>query len=264
MSLSKYYEKSNDFQPEEIVKGPATREEGWHPETQKESGTFQARDIATPQHNKPVTPEQEKVQPEKQASAPTPPPPDPPPAPKAPQPPPPPPVDMSKYMRIEEAEAKAQARFDEGVAEGLAKAASDYGSAANVLSSICDQLDTLRETIINNSSSELQNFALAIAEKVIRISISELDQTIVSTVSEALQRAVKSDAFTIFVHPEDYEVINGKSAEIVAGINGLTNVIIKTDPGIEKGGAKIESDNCIIDATITSQFELIREEILKI
>jgi flagellar assembly protein FliH len=109
----------------------------------------------------------------------------------------------------------------------------------------------------------LQNFALAIAEKVIRSSISELDQTIVATVSEALQRAVKSDAFTIFVNPDDYDVINEKSAEIVAGINGLTNVIIKTDPAIEKGGAKIESDNCIIDATIPSQFELIRDEILK-
>ncbi len=262
MSLSKYYESTDDFQPEEIVKTPAYRADGWRPEQNAEQKPFEAQQITSP------PPQKSKVKPEKKVaekkdkiSPPPPPEPEPPAPPKEPEPPPPPPIDMSKYILIEEAEARASEQFAQGVEEGLAKAASDYGSAADVLSNICDQLDSLRETIINNSSSELQNFALAIAEKIIRTSVSELDQTIVKTVGEALQRAVKSDAFTIFVNPEDYEIINEKSSEIVAGINGLNNIIIKTDPTREKGGAKIESDNCIIDATIASQFELIREEI---
>jgi flagellar assembly protein FliH len=67
----------------------------------------------------------------------------------------------------------------------------------------------------------------------------------------------------VYIHPEDYETVAANSPEIVAGLTGLNKIVIKKDPAVQRGGAKIESDNCTIDATIASQFELIREEILK-
>ena len=106
------------------------------------------------------------------------------------------------------------------------------------------------------------DFALLIAEKILRISLKEQEQTIVATVEEALQRDVKSDEFTIFIHPDDFESISTRSEDIIAGVSGLSHIVIKTDNTIERGGAKIESENCIIDATIISQLELIREELL--
>jgi hypothetical protein len=112
-------------------------------------------------------------------------------------------------------------------------------------------------------ASKLQEFALSIAERILRISVREQDSTIIATIEEALQRAVKSDEFTIFIHPEDYETVAENSTEIVAGLTGLNKIVIKKDITVERGGAKIESDNCTIDATIASQLDVIREEIKK-
>lgn len=74
---------------------------------------------------------------------------------------------------------------------------------------------------------------------------------------------MKSDEFTIHIHPEDYETVLKNSSEIIAGLTGLNNIVIKKDTTVERGGAMIESDNCTIDATIASQFDVIREEIKK-
>jgi len=153
--------------------------------------------------------------------------------------------------------------FDDGVQKGLEKAEKDYGSATRSIAALCQQLDTVRETIISNSSRELQEFALAIAERIIRTSLRDNDTTIIATIDEALQRAVKSDEFCIYIHPDDYDTVVSKSDDLISGLSGLSNIVIKKDITVEKGGAIIESDNCTIDATIAGQFDVILNEMKK-
>ena len=85
--------------------------------------------------------------------------------------------------------------------------------------------DTVRETIITNSGSELQDFALAIAERIIRSSLRDNNSTIIATIEEALRRAVKSEEFYIYIHPDDYDTVAGKSEELITGLSGLSNII---------------------------------------
>ncbi len=151
--------------------------------------------------------------------------------------------------------------FGLGIAEGLKRAEKDFGSAAAALLELCRQLDRIRETLLKNSAGEMQDLILAIAEKIIRTSVLEQDTTLLATIEEALHSAVKSDEFYIYVNPEDLATVQEKSAELVNGMNGLNNIVIKKDPSVERGGCKIESENCTVDATIASQFELIREQI---
>ncbi len=170
-------------------------------------------------------------------------------------------VDLSDYIDRAEAEKKVIESYRNGLAEGYEKAEEDFGAAARALLLACQQLDTLRSTIISNSSKEFLDFSFALAERLLRISVQEQDHTIVATIEEALRRAVKSDEFTINIHPDDYDTLAAKSAEIVAGLSGLNNIVLRRDSTIERGGARIDSDNCTIDATITSQLEMIREEL---
>lgn len=151
--------------------------------------------------------------------------------------------------------------YQHGIEEGLRRAEADFGSATVALLEICQQLDRIRETLLKNSFGEMQDLAISVAEKIIRSSVREQDETILATVEEAIHSAVKSDEFYIYVNPEDYEIIQQKSADFISGVNGLNNLIIKKDPEIERGGCKVESDYCIVDATIGSQFELIRQKI---
>lgn len=182
---------------------------------------------------------------------------DPPEAPVQPAPVPPPPPGVAT-AEVERLVAEAYAR---GFGNGRQQAEEDYGTATAALLLICQQMDILRETILKNSVGEIQDLVLAIAEKIIRHSVQEQSTTIVDTVEEAIHKAVKSEEFHIFVNPDDYAVVDAKSKELVAGLNGLNSIIVKKDRSIERGGCRIDSDNCTVDATVASQLDIIRDQL---
>lgn len=258
MSLSRYFKNSPDFQAENLVKQTGKITSGWAPDPRKSGRPFQSQQ-PTPTSRPPLLPQEKQENvgeiliPPPQNNSPdvdnTVPP-------AAEQQ-----IDLSQYITRTEAEEKAAAAYKNGAKFVWDKAEQDYGSATRTLILTCQQLDTLRATIMKNSSQELLDFSLAIAEKILRISLREQDHSIVATIEEALRRAVKSDEFTIHVHPDDYDTIVAKSPELVAGLTGLNNVVVRKDSTVERGGARIDSDNCIIDATISCQLEQIREEV---
>jgi flagellar assembly protein FliH len=264
MSLSKYFKDSSAFVAEEIIKAVPSENKGWHSEARPASPPFEPEKITLPRP-KPI-PSAKKVEkpPAQDSSQQTP---DPPQADKVAEPHTKDeekiPIDLSNYVLLSEAQKQADEMYQQGLHDGMTKAAEDYNTATKSLITACEQLEVIRETIVSNSSTELENFAILIAEKIIRLSIREQDTTIVATIEEALQRAVKSDEFTIYINPDDHKIITEKSTDLIGGVSGLSNIVIKTDPAIEKGGAKIESENCIIDATVSSQFDAIREEIAR-
>jgi len=269
MSLSKYYKSSNSFQAEELIKRGDQTPSGWQSSQQKEQLPFQTQPLPTAPAPKDkivtstaqpsaVPPDTtiatenatETAQPTVSEE-------------KLPAPPLEPTIDLSNYLELAIAEKKIADAYQKGLQTGKDKTEQDFVEATKALLSSCQQLDTIRETIIGNSHEELQEFALSIAERILRLSIREQDSTIIATIEEALQRSVKSDEFTIYINPEDHDTVTNNSAEIIAGLTGLNKIVIKKDSTVERGGAKIESDNCTIDATIASQFDVIREEIKK-
>ncbi|SHO50710.1 FliH/SctL family protein [Desulfopila aestuarii] len=175
---------------------------------------------------------------------------------KIPAPPQPPPG--VPHAEVDRLVAEA---YEKGITEGLQQAEHDFGSATAALILVCQQLDTLRETVIKNSVGEIQDLVIAIAEKIIRHSVQEQSETIIDTVEEAIQKAVKSGEFYIYVHPDDYTVIAAKADELIAGMNGLNNIVVKKDTTVDRGGCRVESDNCTVDGTITSQLEIVREHL---
>ncbi len=172
-------------------------------------------------------------------------------------------IDPNRFIERVEAEQLAENAYQHGLSEGLSRADMEFGTAANSLILACQHLDNLRQTLIANSREEMIDFSLAVAERILRLSIRDQDHTIIATIDEALSLAVKSDEYAIHINPDDFEILNAKAVDIISGISGLQNIVIKKDNSIEKGGVFIESDNCTIDATIASQLELIREEIRK-
>ncbi|MGB3222083.1 MAG: FliH/SctL family protein [Desulforhopalus sp.] len=265
MSLSKYYKDSSSFQPEGLIKREDKSPAGWQPSNPSERLPFQSQP--------PLAVSEVKEPPQAESDTKKTPPPE---IPAKndieqqqtikedkPEVPPKPEIDLSQYLEIAVADKRIEDAYQKGLKEGKTKIEQDFESATKALLNICQQLDTIRDTIISNSSSEIQESVLAIAERVLRISVREQNRTIVATIEEALQRAVKSDEFFVYIHPDDYETVAENAAEIVAGISGLNKIVIKKDITVERGGAKIESDNCTIDATIVSQFDIIREEIKK-
>jgi flagellar assembly protein FliH len=151
--------------------------------------------------------------------------------------------------------------YNQGLRDGMKMAEEDFGSSTKALVMACEQVNSLRETVLNNSMDEMENLVLAIAEKIIRHSVTEQNRTIVDTVAEAIRQAVKSDELVIHVNPADFAVIKAKSKEFIDAISGLENVVVQADPAIEQGGCSIDSSTSTVDATIAGQLRMIEEKI---
>lgn len=147
--------------------------------------------------------------------------------------------------------------YNKGLQDGLARAEEDFGSGTKALMMACQEINGLRETILNNSMDEMQNLVLVIAEKIIRHSVTEQDSTIIDTVKEAIHKAVKSDEFIIQVNPSDLTIINAKTKEFIESVNGLENIIVHADPAIDRGGCKVDSSTSTVDATLAGQLQII-------
>jgi len=161
---------------------------------------------------------------------------------------------------IESIQAEA---YDAGVLQGLKQAEADFGSTLAALTLVCEQLSSIRETILKNSKDEMIELVLSLSEKIIRHSVTEQNQTIIDTVESSIQQAVKSSEFYIYLHPDDMLSVQDRTQDFISGLNGLENIVVKADPTVERGGCKIESENCTVDATISSQFKVLQESLRK-
>ncbi len=178
---------------------------------------------------------------------------------KSPVEPLPPPVPPEVTVDIAIIEQNA---FASGIEAGKKQAEEDFENSAQTLLCICTELDSLRETILRNSSSEMKELVLAISEKIIRHSVTEQEETILATIKDAINLAVSSDEFEIQINPEDLIAVQKMKQEIIDSISGLDNIVLKADPTLERGGCKLESTCCTVDASMTSQIKVVHDSIM--
>lgn len=241
MSLSRFYKKNQDFQPENIL--PQGNISGtqpvWGESIIKE--TIEAINVEEPNvketatKEEPVAENPPEVPVEQIEEVYTP-----------PQVPAAPEIDL---------EAIRNEAFLSGVETGRKEADEDFENSANTFHCICNELDKLRETILKNSITEMKELVMDISEKIIRFSLSEQEETIIATIKEAIQLAVKSDEIQILINPDDLKCIEEKKQEIIDSMSGLENIILQADGNIDRGGCKLESSCCTVDATLTNQID---------
>lgn len=272
MSSSKVYKQSSSFLPEKILKNRVDEDLGWNstkftdsepphyspspiyqenlnpptPPTHASRPSSNQPEIQDPLEeiiNKKNTP-QEPHRPKGTSSQSSPPPPE-----------------AQSVDANEKAKKLIEDAYKKGIADGILQAEEDYKTGISTLLAISEQLNTTREIILQNSIEEMQDLVLTIAEKIIRHSITAQDDTIVATVEDAIRQTIKSDEFYVCVNQQDYDIINDKSADLIAQISGLDNIVIKIDNSIEPGGCKVESDFCTVDATIASQLQIVTNQV---
>jgi flagellar assembly protein FliH len=173
--------------------------------------------------------------------------------PPAPVPPPEPSIDV---------EGIRENAFTAGVTAGRKQAEEDFENSAQTLLSICNELNRLRETILQNSVGEMKELVLAISEKIIRHSVTEQNETIVATIKDAIHLAVKSDEFQIQLNPDDLKAVESQKKEIIDSISGLDNIVFKSDATVERGGCTLESTCCTVDASMTCQIKVIHDSVM--
>jgi flagellar assembly protein FliH len=156
----------------------------------------------------------------------------------------------------EEAGSIRDAAAQEGFKAGLEKAQSDIEQIKNALISFINAKQEVFEYI----APDILEISIDIARKIVKKEIEQNPQIVLETITDVLKTISNEETkISIRVNPTQLALAKENLPEIISssGLEVRTNVV--SDDTIKVGGCIIQSSNGIVDATVDTQLEIIKE-----
>ncbi len=150
-----------------------------------------------------------------------------------------------------------QAAFERGRQSGIDEVEAQLRQSTQALAAACNEINGLKEKILQRSSDDMLRLVLAIAERVVNAELSVNEEVIARTVQQAISVAVSADEFRIKVNPEDLQVVQERKPLFVASLSGLSHIEFVADVSVTRGGCILESPLGRVDATLEAQYDAI-------
>lgn len=144
----------------------------------------------------------------------------------------------------------------EGYKAGIEEAKADI---ENLNTSIQNFMNAKQE-IFEYIAPQILDISLDIARKIINKEVTQNPELILETISDVLNTVSKDETkVNIKVNPSQAGIIEEHINEILSnsGLDFKTNII--SDDTIEEGGCIIQTKNGIVDASISTKIEIIKE-----
>ena len=144
----------------------------------------------------------------------------------------------------------------EGYKVGIESAQQDIGHLKNVIQNFMNSKNEVFEFI----APDILEISIDIARKIVKKEISQDPELILGTILDVLKTISKEEPrINIRVNPSQIGIAKENIPQITEsiGLESKTNVI--PDDTIETGGCIIQTSNGIVDATIDTQLEIIKE-----
>ena len=165
-------------------------------------------------------------------------------------------------------EAARQDGYNQGYAEGMAAAAEEGRKERQELAQqqveavelFLEQAARERDRMLDNSKEELKDLAVAIAEKVIRVSLKNSSDILLRMVDAATDTHKRCEWAHIYVADCDVEGKAYTATELASALGHISSrirVIPMADD--ESGTCIVELPDVILDASVSTQLENIRE-----
>jgi flagellar assembly protein FliH len=163
--------------------------------------------------------------------------------------------------RLEEIQRQAyQEGFDLGRREGSEKGAAQAREKIERIEAILNLLSRPLHQLDDEVIRELTSLALTVARHVIRRELRADPGQVIAVVQRAASiLPVVSRNIRLFVNPADAEILRG-GLSTLQGEQSAWQVL--EDPGLARGGCRIETENSRIDASIERQIAAIAVELL--
>ena len=155
-------------------------------------------------------------------------------------------------MTAEQLDRIQREAYQEAYDEGLAKGYNDGKQSAT------QQLSQVMEAVLNRSARPLQQLdreveeqlvqlVMAVTRQLVRREIKTEPGEIVAVVREAMQMLpVSAREVQLFLHPEDVQIIK----QVLSDGDNHTYWKLNSDPTLERGGCRIQTESSSIDATV--------------
>lgn len=152
-----------------------------------------------------------------------------------------------------------QAGLEQARAEARQEALGAVDAAIKKLDEIAAKLREERAAFLRDAVTGMADLVSAVAERLLRGPV-EFDRDLVRrTLAAAVDQVAAADRITIKVHPDDLVSADEYREEILARVQGLTQIDFIADAGFMRGGVLIETDFGRVDARLETQLaELLR------
>lgn len=139
------------------------------------------------------------------------------------------------------AERTRAAAEAEGRREGLARAAATLASAADA-----------RARRLAAAEAEVVALVFAVARKVLDQELAARPEVVIGLAARALEEARERRDVVLRVHADDADRVADARSEL-ARILARAPLAVRVDPGVERGGAVVETEWGRVDASVGAQ-----------
>lgn len=144
----------------------------------------------------------------------------------------------------------------EGYNAGIEKAKADIEHLRNSITSFI----TAKEEVFEYIAPDILEISIDIAKKIVKHEIEQNPQIILDKILDVLKTISKDETkVSLKVNPAELGMVKSNIPDIVSTLGLDTRVNVIADDTIDIGSCIILTSNGIVDATVETQLEIIKE-----
>lgn len=158
--------------------------------------------------------------------------------------------------------------FRHGYEEGKAMAAEAMRQAEEAMRTVTAEREGLaarieaeRMRMMEDLREDVARLAMDVARQVLQRELSARPEEVADLVRRMLHQAQDQEEITVLVHPAEAAALEAQREDLLAGLRATQRVEIVPDPGIEAGGAVLETLGGTWDARLSTRIEAVEREL---
>lgn len=166
-----------------------------------------------------------------------------------------------KILKAEE--TGFQEGFSRGLIDGENAVKQEYSSLIEQAQELLHEAHKQKEAIISEAEPFLLELSTAIASQIIKQELKSNPDTILEMIKSHLLRFKEKEFITICVFPGNFDFIQGHRSQLLAVVNGETEIKIIPDHMVPENGCVIRTAFGSVDARIETQMEEIKKVLIE-
>jgi flagellar assembly protein FliH len=168
---------------------------------------------------------------------------------------------------ISEAEVSAaqirRQTLEDNLAEGREDAKRELLPSLVAFADAGQSLIIFEEQLVARYTPHIVELALEIAEKVTAKAVVEDPEIITSVLERAKHEIVDAKQIRIWLNPADYQILAELRPDLIkTGDEAGRTIEVAASDTIARGGCRLETESGLVDATVPTQIEEIRRQLL--
>ncbi len=156
----------------------------------------------------------------------------------------------------EEADTIKETAAKEGYRAGLEQAESDINA---LRAKIADFISAKKE-VFEYIAPDILEISVDIARKIIKKEVEQNPQVILDSIVEVMRTISKEESrITVKVNPLQADLVKTELPEYISSMGVEAKITVLPDDTIEEGGCILNTNNGIVDASLDTQLDIIKE-----